>query len=153
MAKSKKATKYRVSEFGQVPLMREDLEEFFRMRPDLPADCRACSHALLRLALYPQEMTDPDTASWFPAFYAKHPGFCLEFLREMRVQFERKSAGEKWLRSFDALAHQKEKDPAIVARLAKAGVPIAPNQFRTAREKLRKRDELQRKRKLLKRRV
>jgi len=132
----KKKSKFRVTEFGLVPLMKADIAAFFGECTDDPKLIKiwkGASHALLRLALLPHEMKDADTATWFPSFYAEHPQFVLAFMLTMQKKYLAKSKAEKMLRSFDGLAQQNQKDAALAF-----AHNISRDQFRNARLKIDK---------------
>ena len=143
----KKKSKYRVTEFGLVPLMKADIAAFFGECTDDPKLIKIWkgnSHALLRLALLPHEMKDADTATWFPSLYAEYPQFVLAFMLTMQKKYLAKSKAEKMLRSFDGLAQQNQKDAALAF-----AHNIPRDQLRTAREKMKKDKSLQKNPKLL----
>ena len=132
----KKKSKYRVTEFGLVPLMKADIAAFFGECTDDPKLIKIWkgnSHALLRLALLPHEMKDADTATWFPSLYAEYPQFVLAFMLTMQKKYLAKSEAEKMLRSFDGLAQQNQKDAALAF-----AHNIPRDQFRNARLKIDK---------------
>jgi hypothetical protein len=137
-------------EFGPRPLLGEAAARFVD-KFEIPAgvlakgeteaqrraDYHAAAMPLVRLVLWPHEMGDPDTATWFPRFYAAHPDFTAAFLAAMRAKARGLTPAEHYLRSFAHLAEGREIDDGTRARKVEkmTGQRVTVESFGTARAK------------------
>jgi len=102
---------------------------------------RGAAMQLVRLVLWPHEMSDPETATWFPRFYAAHPDFTAAFLSAMRAKARGLTPAEHYLRSFEHLAEPVDVDDGTRARKIEkmTGQRVAVRSFETARGKITRR--------------
>lgn len=102
---------------------------------------RGAAMPLVRLVLWPHEMSDPETATWFPRFYAAHPDFTVAFLSAMRAKARGLTPAEHYLRSFEHLAEPANVDDGTRARKIEkmTGQRVAVRSLETARGKITRR--------------
>lgn len=131
--------------FGPKELLGDFAVDFVAKWPHEGPDAetrKAVALPLVRLALYPQEMTDAETATWFPRFYAEHPRFAVETLAAIQAKARQLSPAEHYLRSFGHLAEARPVSDKDRARKVEklTGSRVSVRSFETARGKIQELD-------------